>query len=148
MLCSMETTISQRSSPLAWIFRLVETPEQPFPPWAKAVTVLLSLRPITGDLSHGNVNLYILLLVAACLFAFQHRRDWLAGVLLALGIACKVTPALFIPYFVWKRAWKTLAGCAIGLLLFLIVIPGLRLGFERNLTLLGRWTNNMVAPFV
>ena len=67
---------------------------------------------------------------------------------MALGIACKVTPALFIPYFLWKRAWKTLAACATGLLLFLIVIPGFRLGFERNLTLLGHWSDNMVAPFV
>jgi alpha-1,2-mannosyltransferase len=131
-----------------WIFRMVETPARPFPPWAKAVTVLLSLRAITSDLTHGNINLFILMLVAAALYAFHQGRDWRAGIVLALGISCKLTPALFVPYFLWKRAWKTLAGCAAGLLLFLVIVPGLRFGFERNLTLLRHWTDNMVAPFV
>ena len=45
---------------------------------------------------------------------FRRGRDGPAGVLLALAIACKVTPALFVPYFLWKRAWKVLAGCAVG----------------------------------
>jgi alpha-1,2-mannosyltransferase len=130
------------------VFRLVETIAEPFPPWAKAVTVMLSLRPITGDLSHGNINLFILLLVVAALFAFHRRKDWLAGIVLALGIACKVTPALFVPYLLWKRAWKSLWGCALGLVVFLVLVPGLRFGFERNLTLLRHWADNMVAPFV
>src|SRR5581483_1702073 len=39
-----------------WVFQLVESPERPFPAWAKIATVLLSLRPIMGDLIHGNVN--------------------------------------------------------------------------------------------
>src|SRR5262245_3440375 len=34
-----------------WVFRLVESPTTPFPPWAKVLTVLLSLRPILSDLS-------------------------------------------------------------------------------------------------
>jgi len=147
-LCWFFMKLGMTALALFWIFRLVEAAEQPFPPWAKAVTVLLCLRPITGDLTHGNVNLYILLLVVACLFAFHERKDWLAGLVLALGISCKVTPALFVPYFLWKRTWKTLAGCAIGMLLFLVILPGMRLGFERNLTLLRHWTDNMVAPFV
>src|SRR5687767_8836746 len=29
-----------------WVFKLVETPEKPFPAWAKALTVALSIRPI------------------------------------------------------------------------------------------------------
>ena len=102
-----------------WVFRLVETPGRPFPLWARIVTVLLSLRPIIGDLHHGNVNLFILFLVVAALAAFRSRRDLLSGLLLGLAVACKVTPALFIPYFLWKRQWRVLAGCAAGLLLFL-----------------------------
>ena len=33
-----------------------------------------------------------------------------AGCVLGLAIACKVTPALFVPYLAWKRSWKALAG--------------------------------------
>jgi hypothetical protein len=131
-----------------WVCKLVETRERPFPGWAKALTILLSLRPIMGDLSHGNVNLFILLTVVGALYAFRHRRDTSAGLILALGITCKVTPALFIPYFVWKRAWKTLAGCGVGLVLFFWLIPGLFLGMAHNAHLLASWYERMVKPFV
>jgi hypothetical protein len=133
---------------LHWFFRIVEGPDRPYPPWAKALAILLSLRPIMGDLTHGNINLFILFLVVGGLYAFCHRRDVLAGLLLALAIACKVTPALFVPYFLWKRAWRTLAGCTAGLVLFFMIVPGWFLGNERNLHLLGSWTERMVTPFV
>jgi hypothetical protein len=133
---------------LAWVFRVVQDAGTPFPPWAKAVTVLLSLRPILGDLNHGNVNLFILFLVIASLYSFHRRRDVASGVLLALAIACKVTPALFVPYFLWKRSWKVLGGCALGLVLFLWLVPAAFLGHEHNTTLLHSWVERMVLPYV
>ncbi len=135
---------------LRWVFLLVESPSRPYPPWAKVLTVLLSLRSITGDLQHGNVNLFILFLVVAALSAFQSKRDFLAGLLFALAMSCKVTPALFVPYLVWKRAWKALAGCVAGIGLFFWpgVVPALFLGWEENLKCVESWTQNMVKPFV
>jgi alpha-1,2-mannosyltransferase len=133
---------------LYWLFRLVEEQGLPFPDWAKVVTVLLSIRPILGDLSHGNINIFIMFLVVGALYAFRQRWDLTAGLTLGLAIACKVTPALFLPYLVWKRAWKTLAGCAAGLVLFFWVVPGLFLGWQENHELLKSWAENMVKPFV
>jgi hypothetical protein len=147
-LCWFYVKLGLTAFAVYWVFRLVEDPERPFPAWAKALTILLSLRPILGDLSHGNVNLFILFLAAGALYAFHRGRDFLAGSTLALAIACKITPALFVPYFLWKGAWKTFAGCLAGLVLFLIVIPGYFLGGERNLHLLSSWTDQMVTPFV
>jgi hypothetical protein len=118
-----------------------------FPALAKGVILLLCVRNIMGDLSHGNVNLFILFLVTAALYAFHQKRDTIAGLSLALAIACKVTPALFVPYFLWKRAWKMLAGCALGLALFLFVVPGWLLGMERNAQLLTSWYRCMVQPY-
>jgi alpha-1,2-mannosyltransferase len=147
-LCWFYLKLGMTAFAVYWVFRLVEDPKRPFPAWAKALTILLSLRPILGDLSHGNVNLFILFLVVGGLYAFHRGRDFLAGLTLALAIACKITPALFIPYFLWKRAWKTLAGCLAGLVLFLVVVPGCFLGSARNLQLLNSWTGQMVTPFV
>src|SRR5205085_1119832 len=97
---------------LRWVFALVEAPGRPFPLGAKVLTALLTLRPIAGDLQHGNVNLFILFLVAGFLYLLHRRRDFLGGLVLALAVSCKVTPALFVPYLAWKRAWRALAGCA------------------------------------
>jgi hypothetical protein len=133
---------------LHWMFQLAEEPGRLFPPWGRFLVVLLSLRPIMGDLIHGNINLFILLLVMAALVAFRRGRDLGAGLLLALAIACKVTPALFVPYLVWKRAWKTLGGCAVGLVLFFGLVPACFLGWGLNARYLHSWVDHMVVPFV
>jgi hypothetical protein len=133
-----------------WVFRLVEEQGRPFPPLAQALTVLLSLRPILGDLEHGNVNLFILFLVLAALAAFRARRDVLGGLVLGLAISCKVTPALFVPYLVWKRSWRSLAGLVLGLGLFLWpgIVPSMRLGFAENQQQLTSWYEEMVRPYM
>jgi hypothetical protein len=132
----------------AAVFRLVEEPGRPFPIWAKALTILFSLRPILGDLTHGNVNLFILFLVVAALDSYRRGWDELAGGLIALAIACKVTPALFVGYFLWKRAWRVLAGCVVGLGLFFFAVPAAVLGWEQNLELLTSWVQHMVLPYL
>jgi hypothetical protein len=130
------------------IVRMIGTEAEPFPPWAIGLAVLLSLRPVLSDLTHGNVNLLILFLVVTALFAYRSGWDVTAGIVLALAIACKVTPALFVGYFLWKRAWRCLAGCGIGLALFFFVVPAFALGWTENLELLTSWFRQMVLPYV
>ena len=134
-----------------------------------ALVVVLAIHPISGDLAHGNVNIFIAFLVFASLELLRRRLDLAAGVLLALAIACKVTPLLFLPYFAWKvilavwearreqqslfpAAWRgggaILAGVVLGLVIWTILVPGLALGFEFNQRLLGSWYTAMVKPFV
>jgi len=146
---------------LFWLFRWVGNyrpkpmeisvaEARPFPFWGMALTVILSLRPILGDLDHGNINLFILFLVLASLTAFHFRRDVLSGLILGLAIACKVTPALFMPYLVWKRSWRALAGCLVGLVLFLWpgLVPALLMGWNKNQEHVAGWYQEMVYPFV
>ena len=129
------------------VLALLDSAERPFPLWGKALAVLLCLRPIEGDLVHGNVNLLILFLVVASLYAFCHGRDGLAGLLLGLSIACKLTPALFLAYLLWKRAWTALLATAGSLILFVLVIPSLAYGWTNNLDYLQSWRRQMIAPY-
>lgn len=131
-----------------WVFRLVQGQGTPFPNWARVLAVALSLRPIVGDLSHGNVNLVILFLVVAALHLFRRGRDAAGGLVLALAVCCKVTPALFLPYLVWKRAWRALAGALVGLVLFGVAVPAAVLGGGRHAQLLSSWAGQMVTPYV
>ena len=132
------------------VFHLVSETDRPFPAWAKALAVLLAIRPIVGDLQHGNVNLFILFLVVAALFAYQKGRGVLAGLTLGLAIACKLTPALFVPYLLWKRSWRALGGCLAGVVLFLWpgVVPALVLGAGENQHQLRQWYRCMVYPYM
>ncbi|OWK36336.1 hypothetical protein FRUB_08899 [Fimbriiglobus ruber] len=154
---------------LVWAFRIVTDLGRTFPPYEMPITVIFSLHPILGDLSHGNVNIFIAFLLIGSLEAYRRGWDLTTGLALALAIACKVTPALFVPYFGWKWVWnivsearagrspvaaacgpagKVLAGCVVGLGLWLFVVPGAVLGWERNTTLLTSWYEGMVHPFL
>ncbi len=129
------------------VLTLLDSPARPFPLWGKILAIGMSLRPIEGDLVHGNVNLFILFLVMAMLIAFSRRCDGWAGLFLSLSMACKVTPALFLFYFLWKRAWTTLFGAAAGLVLFVIVVPAIAFGWTENLDYLRSWHGQMIAPY-
>ncbi|MFO0801870.1 MAG: glycosyltransferase family 87 protein [Gemmataceae bacterium] len=126
-----------------WIFRLVGNA---MPDAAKAAAIVLALPPLLGDLSHNNVNIFILFLVSACLEAYRRGRPFTAGLTLALAIACKVTPLMFLAFFIWKRSARAVAGCVLGLALWLAIVPGLAFGWERNAELLDGWYSLMVKP--
>jgi alpha-1,2-mannosyltransferase len=111
---------------------------------AKAVAILLALPALLGDLSHNNVNIFILFLLAACLELYRRRFDASAGFVLALSIACKVTPLLFLIYFAWKGAWRVVAGCLLGLVLWLAIVPGVVFGWNQNALLLNDWYKLMI----
>ncbi len=111
---------------------------------ARAAAIVICLPALLGDLSHNNVNIFILFLVAGCLEAFRRRLDTLAGLTLALAIACKVTPLLFVGYFAWKRCGRLLLATGAGLILWLAIVPGATFGWERNRELLTDWYSLMV----
>ncbi len=133
---------------LFWCLEVVRPVGRPFPPMFRSLVLLLSLRPILGDLHHGNNNLLILFLVMAMFIAWRTNRDRTAGLLLALATAYKVTPALFFVYFAYKRSWRTLTWGMLGMGIFLLIVPSLVIGPEFNGECLGTWWNNMITPYV
>jgi hypothetical protein len=110
--------------------------------------LVLNLSVFISDLTHGNINLVIGGLIALSVAASYDRRDWLAGLAVGLATVLKITPLLFLPYFVYKRRWRAVAGAGLGIVLFAWLIPGLCLGFESNHELLVGWYRQMVAPFL
>lgn len=118
------------------------------PSWIQGAVLLLSLRPILSDLHHGNNNLLILFLIVSALYAWRTGYDVLAGLILGLAISYKVTPALFVPYFLYKRSYRTVAATAAGMGLFLLVIPSVVIGPHFNFECLSMWWHRMMTPFL
>jgi hypothetical protein len=133
---------------LTMCLNIVRPTDGPFPPFFLSAVLLLSLRPILGDLHHGNINLLILFLIVAMFQAWRLGHDNLAGLLLGLAISYKVTPALFVPYFIYKRSWRMVGSTLLGLVLFLIVVPSLIVGPKFNLECLSMWWHRMLTPFL
>jgi hypothetical protein len=136
------------SAALVLCFEFVRPRDALLPPMFRSLVLLLSLRPILGDLHHGNNNLLILFLIVAMLAARREGYDVGAGLLLALATTYKVTPALFFLYFAYRRSWRTVGWGLLGLGIFLLIVPGAIIGPSFNGECLGMWWSRMVMPFV
>ena len=112
---------------------------------------LMMLPPLLGavsDLQHGNINILILFMVVLAVDAWTRGRDWLGGFALGLAITCKVTPALFLPYFLYKRSWKMLVATSVAILVFMFVVPVVVLGPDLASQCLGSWWHRIISPYV
>lgn len=59
------------------------------------------LEPINSNFAFGQINAVLMTLVIAD--CFPRRTPWPRGMLLGLGIALKLTPAVFLLYFLLRR---------------------------------------------
>jgi alpha-1,2-mannosyltransferase len=94
VLTRLEVAQSWRVSEPPWLRR----------GWLAAGAVALGMKylePIQANFSFGQINVVLMTLVIAdCL---PRRTPWPRGILVGLAIALKLTPAVFLLYFVLRR---------------------------------------------
>jgi len=74
--------------------------------------------------ARGQVALPVLFLALAGLYVAERGKSFLGGALIALAAALKVTPAIFVLYFLLKRRWMAAAGLVAGFaLLCALTVP-------------------------
>lgn len=71
-----------------------------------AFTLAITLGPVWETVTYGQVNALLMALVAVDVLAGRGRpwRGWLVG----LAMAIKLTPAVFLAYFLVRRDWRAL----------------------------------------
>ncbi len=74
--------------------------------FAAAVVFMLSI-PVQATVEFGQVNL--ILAAAVALDILLPRVPWPRGLLVGLAVAIKLTPAVFVGYFLVTRQWRALA---------------------------------------
>ena len=89
-------------------------------PWSAKFllfTLILKLFPVKLTLALGQINLIILALIMAS-FYFQRRKPSLAGSLLGIAAAIKLTPIPLIVYFIIKKNPRVIISFFITLAIF------------------------------
>src|SRR5438874_5614382 len=86
--------------------------------WATALAMLIAVQFLARDMAECGVNIALVGLAWFAIYAWTRHRDWLGGVSLGLAIALKMTAALFVPYFLWKRQWKIAGAATLFAILF------------------------------
>jgi hypothetical protein len=115
------------------------------PDWLALLGILAGIDFIIGDIQHGNTNAFVALAVIGHLWLFRKGHDWLSGIILALGICLKLTPALFILYWIYQREWKVLLGVFIALPL-MILSPAIFMDWKFYTVAIGTWWNELIYP--
>ena len=71
-----------------------------------ACAVLLTGQYVLRDFDDGGPHLIYLAMILGAMQAVRNGREGWASVGFGLAIALKMTPGLFLPFFVWKRRWR------------------------------------------
>jgi hypothetical protein len=141
--------------------------ERPFAPpiWVGSVAAATLALPALNCLQRGQVGILIVYLLLLAFRLTTENRSWwgaaAGGSALAAAVTIKLTPALPAVmlagmYFVaaWSNLWTAeasrrfagaFAGLAVGLLMFLFVLPGLAVGNAANVRHLATWIDRIVV---
>jgi alpha-1,2-mannosyltransferase len=115
--------------------------------WAlRLIPVLACLPPIGHTLMRGQVSLLLLLLLCGMTRAMLRGGSREAGLWWAGAICLKVIPAFLFVDPLQRRDGRCLAGCAVGLVLGLGVIPAAVFGPARTGAYYQEWTHVLLWP--
>lgn len=73
---------------------------------AAVMVVALWVGPVRETLGFGQVNVFLMALILVDVI--RGRGRWWGGILTGLAMAIKLTPAVFLLYFVLRRDWRGL----------------------------------------
>lgn len=114
------------------------------PDWVVALAMGWWVMLAISDIQHANTNVFVFGAIAGHLWLHRRGRDIAAGGVLALAICIKMTPILFILYWLYQRSWKLLIGCLAVGILFAIIIPALAIGPGHYVDLTETWMDNLI----
>ncbi len=136
---------------LACVLRILRNADAPLAPVPLLLMLAAWFWPVLGDMQEGQTNLLMLAPLAAGLLAVQSprgSRQFCGGLLIALAVAIKVTPIIFLAYAIVRRRRWMVWGMVAGLPLFLWLLPGCFVGFRQEWIWLRDWMLVMVVPYI
>ncbi len=115
--------------------------------WSLRFWPLVICLPVLGrSLARGQVGPLWLLLTALFIADALRQKPLRCGLWLAAAVCLKLIPIYLLVYPIWRRSWMTLFGCAIGMVIGLILIPWAALGSSHFADDYRQYIQTMVLP--
>jgi hypothetical protein len=114
--------------------------------YLRIFAIVVCLSPIAHTLMRGQVNLFLLMMICLAISFQISNRSFLSGVMIAGSICLKVFPVFLLIVPVWRKDYKQFAGCVVGLILGLVVIPVSVMGVEKTKTAYSDFYNVLIGP--
>lgn len=111
--------------------------------WIGVGAGALTLQFILNDLDDGGPHLILLGILTCAIYAIWVGKERLGAIILGFAITLKITPALFVVLFLWKRQWRLASYTVLATILW-IVLPILYMGPTSWWEHHTEWTRNAV----
>ncbi|MCB9880595.1 MAG: DUF2029 domain-containing protein [Planctomycetes bacterium] len=109
------------------------------PLWLFWTTVLvLAGRHVAAVFSNQSHDMVILTALTLLVIAAGRKREFESGSWAGFGAACKATPLLFLPLFVWERRWRAAVACGV-VTAALLLLPDLVTPQKNGISWLQSW---------
>ena len=120
-------------------------------PLPMALILLVWLWPVIGDMQEGQMNLLMLTPLAGGLLFIQREELWsdvAGGMLIALAVAIKVTPLIFLVYLLWRKRWTPALAMLGGIIFWLFVPLIVCFGLHQAVRWNQQYIHAMIAPYL
>jgi hypothetical protein len=114
---------------LRWL-RLMTFPQGAAPANNRMITsisLVLAIHYLIRDFDDGGPHVILLAFLMGGIYCIWRGREKLGALWLGLAIAVKITPGLFLPFFLWKRQWRVF-GYTSAVTFLWITLPALWMG--------------------
>ena len=112
----------------------------------RVIPILVCLPSIGRTLSRGQVNTLVLLFFCGACAMAARKRSVMSGMFIAAAASIKIIPAYIGLNALLRRDWRCVAGCFLGAILCLGVVPLITLGPTRMTECYHRFFEVMVGP--
>jgi hypothetical protein len=85
------------------------------------IAILLAGQFVLYDLDDGGPHTILMAMLVGAVYAVWKGREKLGAVWFGLAIALKVTPGLFLLFFIWKRQWRLVIYTAVATACWIIL---------------------------
>lgn len=115
---------------------------------AKILFIITLSALFLDNISMLQVNILLALLVLLGIYFFTADNDRAAGLFLAMAISIKITPVIFLLYFILKRRFKLSAYVILWTAVFSLGVPAAVTGVENTLREIVSWNESMLSSSI